>query len=123
MHGLRFVDDCTGGVGVAVDVQQLSHGERAEHAARSSQHRDKKRLNADAAEARRDLLVCAHAQAHQKHQRINGKRHELVHEFEFFCVLSQARGQEVAGDHNGPVESEQSHKVSSSFRRGAAKIE
>ena len=50
MHSLRFVDDCTGGVGVAVDVQQLSHGERAEHAARSGQHRDKKRLNADAAE-------------------------------------------------------------------------
>ena len=38
-------------------LHQLSHGERAEHAARSSQHRDKKRLNADAAEARREATL------------------------------------------------------------------
>ena len=110
------------GQGAAVEMHDLARGSAAEHAADGREERNEQRLHADAAEARRHLLVCAHAQPHEEDEQIDEKARELVQKMKAVLMAAQLACDEVAGDHNRPVESEQSHRAYSSFRRGEAKI-
>jgi|GEM_PF-6197455 len=114
---------CTGGQGVAVEVHDLARGSAAEHAADGREERNEQRLHTDAAEARRHLLVCAHAQPHEEDEQIDEKARELVQKMKAVLMAAQLACDEVAGDHNGPVECEHCHEREPSFRRVAAKIE
>ena len=114
---------CTGGQGVAVEVHDLARGSAAEHTADGGEQCDEQRLHADAAKARRHLLIRAHAQPHEEDEQIDEKARELVQKMKAVLMAAQLACDEVAGDHNGPVECEHCHEREPSFRRMAAKIE
>ena len=114
---------CTGGQGVAVEVHDLARGSRAEHTADGGEQCDEQRLHADAAKARRHLLIRAHAQTHEEDEKIDEQIRQRVQKVKFVCMAAQLACNEVAGDHNGPVECEHCHEREPSFRRVAAKIE
>lgn len=77
----------------------------------------------DAAKARRHLLIRAHAQTHEEDEKIDEQIRQRVQKVKFVCMAAQLACNEVAGDHNGPVECEHCHEREPSFRRVAAKIE
>ena len=103
-------------------MHDLARGSAAEHAADGGEQCDEQRLHADAAKARRHLLIRAHAQTHEEDEKIDEQIRQRVQKVKFVCMAAQLACNEVAGDHNRPVESEQSHRAYSSFRRGEAKI-
>ena len=105
------------GQGEAVNVQGAAHGKHSEDAERHRQRGDEQRLHADGAETARYLRICAHTQAHEQHQRIDADAQQRVHKAETVGVAAQARGEQVAGDHDRPVESERGHREYLPFKK------
>ena len=105
------------GQGIAVDVQGAAHGERAEHTERHRQRGDEQRLHADDAEVVRHLAVRAHAQTHYENERVDAGAQQRIDKAEAVCVAAQARGEQVAGDHDRPVEGERGHREYLPFKK------
>ena len=114
-HRRRFLR--AAGQGIAVDVQRTAHGERAEHTERHRQRGDEQRLHADDAEVVRHLAVRAHAQTHHENERVDADAQQRIDKAEAVGVAAQARGEQVAGDHDRPVEGERGHREYLPFKK------
>ncbi len=65
----------------------------------------------------RHLAVRAHAQTHHENERVDADAQQRIDKAEAVGVAAQARGEQVAGDHDRPVEDERGHREYLPFKK------
>ena len=64
-----------------------------------------------------NLAVRAHAQTHHENERVDADAQQRIDKAETVGVAAQARGEQVAGDHDRPVEGERGHREYLPFKK------